>query len=172
MTIASARPGSRLLSVALLLLACSTDAIAQHGRIQPGTRVRILAPALADTLMVGNVRTLLVGGKIALALVPEASDRTDWILVLGSAISRLEVSRGFPSEAGAGALSGALAGGVASAYLASRTDCSFVCGAVIMLGGLAGGGAGALIGAVWGGYRITGPERWQVHPVPGRDGSR
>jgi hypothetical protein len=175
MTVRFASPGARLLSVALLLLACSTESLAQQGRIPSGTRVRILAPAFADTLMVGTIGILRVDGKLALALLPEAGDRTDWILIPSSEIGRLEVSRGHPSDAREGALVGAVFGGLAGAYLVSRTECSRdtpdlfnFCGPSIVLGSLAGGGAGAMIGTMWGASRITGPERWQVRPVPSR----
>lgn len=162
------RPSSTALSICLALTAVAPVALAQSNELQPGARVRVVAPGIVANRYVGTVLsrrgdTLQLGG-------PNAAP----VFVPLDRVTSLEISRGRSrlSGAGRGVVWGApigLAFGVATAT--SLEDCTdFGCrdatsgerGAYVFASLLAGATWGAGIGA------LVGRERWERFDVAPR----
>lgn len=149
--------------LALLPLLCLADeARAQSFAhwLEPGTRVRVTAPALEPPRVAGDVALL---GPDTLVLA-RGSER---LSIANARIDLIEVSRGPDRRRGAwrGTIFGALVGaglGVTFGALGAH-DLPTGVGASAALGflggGLVGGGAGAGVGAV------LAPERWQGYRI-------
>ena len=139
------------------LLAVPAAASAQT-TVQPGVRVRILAPATADTLLTG---TVVAFDSAALLLAPGSGQAG--VHVPLATIRRLEVARQRSREAG---LWGLLLGGAAGYALISpcglgldhASDCHNGRGA----GVVAGAAVGMLLGNLFAG---SGGERWRTVSV-------
>lgn len=151
-----------LLSAALL--ACAALPAGVHGQeeVRPGTRVRILAPAAADTLIKG---TVVAVDSAALLLYP-GGDRAGLRVPLGE-IRRVEVAGDPHVWRRRGRLWGSVAGAGAAYYLAggAEVDCTG-CGGAQVLAMLAGAGVGALVGTILGFNADAGREPWRQVPVP------
>ncbi|HEU4882767.1 MAG TPA: hypothetical protein VFT45_10990 [Longimicrobium sp.] len=149
-----------LLGCAMLLAApCAADA---QAAVEPGTRVRILAPSAADTLITGTL-VAIDSGSLLLA----AEFDTAGVHVPLSAIRRLEVSAG-PRWAGAGGLLGLLVGGAAGYVLFSGCGYAEACTDTRTIGTAGGAVAGMLLGNVIG--RNAGRNSWRTVPVPSHAG--
>ncbi|HEY0015458.1 MAG TPA: hypothetical protein VGC13_04040 [Longimicrobium sp.] len=153
-------PAIRLCRLAAAGLACAALLLAVpclNGQttVQPGVRVRILAPATADTLLTG---TVVAFDSAALLLAPE-SGRAGVHVPLAT-IRRLEVAQQRSHEAG---LWGLVLGGAAG-YALMSTECSGVggCNHVRTLGLVGGAAVGMLLGNLFGG---GGGDRWRTVPV-------
>lgn len=149
----------RLLSLFVLLLASSHNLAAQVEVVglQPGTRVRVSAPAVSAKPMSGGVAFM---DSDSIVLTQDGDRRTTLPL---SAVRRLEVSRGRDRWAGAfrGAGIGGLAGGAAFAGLMVLQD--GVVDGWTYLAFIAGGVIGVPAGFIVGG--LTGVERWDERTV-------
>ena len=153
----AARKPAPVLAAALVLSAFSFTALAddatQIPSIAVGTRVKVSAPEISTTPVIGTVRAL-----DAKSLTVDVSGRTEPLAVPRDRIRRLEVSTGRRSR-WTGALIGGLLGAAAGAALGNSTasknaydvkSADQAGGAV--LGLLVGAGIGAL---------IPPGERWQ-----------
>jgi hypothetical protein len=140
-----------------LLMGLPAELLAQRvPRLGAGTPVRVLAPALADTLLFGKVEVSFAADTLVLLPSTNASA----INVPHVAIVRLEVNRrrSFWAE---GFLLGGGIGAASLYYAASRdTSCDMACGAGQAVGAIAGGVLGGLVGAAAGSAIKTGPDRW------------
>jgi len=120
-----------------------------------GERVRVTAPAMSPTPIVGafarlGADTLVIETPVSTRRFPRAS------------VTRLEVSTGRRSHVGQGALYGGIVGaGVAALALGSSSLCADLeAGGTCALVGAAGGGvAGVLLGALIG--SATKSDRWE-----------
>jgi hypothetical protein len=164
---------SRILVQTLALVALLHPPLVLHAQsgqmLTSGTRVRIAAPAVADTLLVGLV-AFHVGDTLTLA---PATRRAQLMEVPLLSIERLEVSRGQRlngSNAALGAILGGGAGALGGYAAASLSSCSGIaCGAGEAVGAIAGGVVGSLLGALLGAEIGLGPERWEerrLHTQP------
>ena len=142
--------------------------------LAPGTRIRVTAPGAGANKLVGT----FVGARTDTLLVRTRPGWTPQSIPLAS-VTRLDMSRGRKSLAGAGAgiggvigaVSGAVVGAAscADAFLADPAQCA-------LAGGLVVGAGGALLGAVVGALGKT--DRWEEVPLdrlrvsfaPQRDG--
>ncbi|MBA4158944.1 MAG: hypothetical protein H0X65_15915 [Gemmatimonadetes bacterium] len=141
-----------------LLVGLPAELLAQRvPHLGTGTPVRVLAPALADTLLIGKVKVSFAADT--LVLLPSAN--TSAINVPHAAIVRLEVNRRRSRWLEGFVLGGGI--GAASLYFAASRDtsCDMVCGAGQAVGALAGGVLGGLLGAAVGSEIKTGPDRWK-----------
>ena len=157
---------TRAVAAAALIAFAPVALLAQAREpLEPGTRVRIEARALADTLLIGNLAFL---DRDTLALAPPGKGAS-MIRIPTSAIERIEVSRGRVSTVAIGAFLGIAVGASAGYALASRdTSCGYVCGAGQAIGGIGGAALGLLLGAGIGSEIKSGPERWTEYPLPTR----
>jgi hypothetical protein len=149
-----------LLACATLLAApCAVDA----QTVEPGARVRILAPSAADTLITGTL-VAIDSGSLLLA----ASFDTAGVHVPLSTIRRLEVAADPRHSGTTGGLVG-LARGAAAGY-ALYSPCPRHSGCATMRNGtlVAGAFVGMLVGKMIG--RNIGGDAWRTVPVPGQDG--
>jgi hypothetical protein len=156
-----------------LLIACVVAFLAPaevggEDAISLGTRVRVLAPRIAERAIVG----VLVGADGDDLVVKQAGSNVS-IAVPRIAISRLEMSQGRASKA-KGALVGAGMGAAAGAAFGAGprncrnapgcealTDTAFGSNSNYVAGSvLVGAGVGALVGAL-----VTRGERWRVAPT-------
>ena len=151
-----------ILLAAMLTSAASSKIAAQETvRLEPGQRVRVTAPTISSTQIVGAF-----GHIEADTLVVETDGRT-WHLPRAS-LTRVDVNRGQKANAGKGALFGFLIGaGVGAVALGSSDLCTEtleVAGGRCALIGAGGGGvAGLLLGAIAGALIKT--DRWQKVPL-------
>lgn len=158
---------ARFLQFRTILLACAALVTGPCGvdaqtPVQPGARVRILAPSTADTLMTGTVAAI----DSAWLLLSPRFDAPE-VRVPLSAIRQLEVGT---RRRGDGRTLGIVGAVIGAAIVWSAIDSGPCegCGLVPVrpLGALAGAGAGYLAGFVIGG--AAAPEEWNRVPVPGR----
>ena len=125
-----------------------------------GARVRVLAPSVASSWLVGTVVAL---DADTLFLMPE--DQITPLQLHLSSVSRVDVSRGRNSRAVEGAVGGFLVGAISGAFIShawcsNKYDCP-VRPVTVIGAGLFGVG-GAIIGAILG--AIIPGERWEVVP--------
>ncbi|MET0396665.1 MAG: hypothetical protein ABW277_07575 [Longimicrobiaceae bacterium] len=128
--------------------------------LEPGTRVRVTAPALEPARVAGNVALLHPD-----TLVLERRGRR--LPIANARIDLIEVSRGLDRRRGAwrGTILGALVGaglGVTFGALGAQdlpTGIGTSAALGFLGGGLVGGGLGAGVGAVFA------PERWQGYRI-------
>jgi hypothetical protein len=154
---------ARAVTAAALIAFTPVALLGQKTRpLETGTRIRIEARALADTMLIGNVAFL---NRDTLTLAPPGRGAS-MIHIPTSAIERIEVSRGRGTRLSTAALGGLL--GIAAGYsagyaLGGRDEIARV------LGGTGGAALGLVVGAVVGSVIKTGPERWERHPLPARE---
>lgn len=158
---------ARFLQFRTLLLACAalvTGPCVVHAQtpVQPGARVRILAPSTADTLITGTV----VAIDSASLLLSPRFDAAE-VQVPLSAIRQLEVGARRRGDGRTLGIVGAILGAAVALSMIESGPCEG-CGLVPVrtLGALAGAGAGYLAGSVIGG--AASPEEWRPVPVPAR----
>jgi hypothetical protein len=150
-----------LVACALLLAApCVVDAQAPVG---PGTRVRILAPSAADTLITGTVVAI-----DSASLLLAAGFDTAGVHVPLSAIRRLEVAADRGRSGGTAGLVGLLLGGAAGYVLFSGCGHAEACTDTRTIGIAGAAVAGMLMGNLIG--RNAGGDSWRTVPVPGPGG--
>jgi len=147
----------------ILLIAGPSGSASAAGTVQPGDRVRLMAPSAYTRLEGGELLPLRIEGQI------RELDDDRWVVterngidreIPVNAITRLEVARSTGSRAGKGAAVGALVGlgvglavgaAAASAEGNSQSIVQIDPGAIIAatggIGLLAGAGLGAAIGA-------------------------
>jgi hypothetical protein len=153
---------SRSNALALVTLACLFASVSAAGEdapldlsLTPGTRIRVLAPDISPSKIVGTVKS--VDDQSVTIDVP---GRSEPVSVLRGKIARLDVSEGPRSRgvdaaigagigAGIGAASGALGG---KGYIVSTGAAAGICAVL-------GAGLGALIGAA-----IPPGEHWNEIP--------
>lgn len=136
------------------VLALVPAALAAQPRVEPGARVRILAPSTADTLITGTV-VAIDSARLLLA----ARFDTAGVHVPLSAIRRLEVAaRRSGTQAG---LWGLLLGGAAGYALFSGCGHADACTDTRTVGTVGGAVLGMLLGNLFGG----GGEEWRTVPV-------
>jgi hypothetical protein len=152
---------------AVLVLAPSTDAIAQAQPLLPGQRVRVTAPTLGINKQVATFQTL---ENDMLVMSADSTMRCPI-----AAVIRLDVHRGQKSRIGKAALIGSLVGAsvgaAAGAVLAGRCEGSTShlvgpdCGpGYIGAGAVVVGGVGALVGVGIG--ALSGPtHKWEEIPL-------
>lgn len=150
-------------TLAALLLCAAGPASAQRFEhwLEPGTRVRVTAPALGPSRPTGEVAALLPD---TLVLARRGDDR---LAIPNLRIDLIEVSQGLDRRRGAwkgamlGALVGAGIGGIFGALGSQHlpTDVAASAGLGFVGGGLLGGGVGAGTGALFA------PERWQPYRI-------
>ncbi|HEX8432552.1 MAG TPA: hypothetical protein VF625_14775 [Longimicrobium sp.] len=128
--------------------------------VRAPARVRVLAPAAVDTAFVGM---LTARDSASLLVVPRGQGYA--LTIPRSSVQRLEVSRGRSSHRIGGMVVGALLGGVAAGLLSQSSDCSFVCGPVVVYGTIGGVLTGAGVGYAVGRTIPDGPERWSRRDV-------
>jgi hypothetical protein len=149
----------RLAVVLLPLLVLSSAAASRDLTLDRGVRVRITAPDLDHSRLIGEVErvdrdTLVINIEASQIAVPMAS------------VNRIEISRGIKSNTLRGVLYGGLAGGLVggTATAASNDSESLFYGMDIFIGTaigmVIGAGSGALIG--WG----VQTEHWEEQPLP------
>lgn len=146
-----------LACAALLAAPCAADAQTPVG---PGTRVRILAPSAADTLITGTVVAI-----DSASLLLAAGFDTAGVHVPLAHIRRLEVARDPAYGRRQAGLWGLLLGGAAG-YALMYSQCSEGWGCDRYQGaGIVGGAAvGMLLGGLFG--RGSGGDSWRTVPVP------
>lgn len=142
------------LFAALLAAPCAADA---QTLVQPGTRVRILAPPTADTLIIGTITAI-----DSAALLLAADFDTAGVHVPLAHIRRLEVAQDPRHGRRQAGLWGLFLGGAAG-YALLALDCSQGPGCKdIRAAGVVGGAAvGMLLGTVFG---RGGGDRWRAVP--------
>lgn len=157
-------PVLRRLPLILIVAALAPAALAAQ-TLQPGARVRVLAPSAADTLLTGTVVAL---DSASLLVAPAVDAEAVPIPLAG--VERMEVSRGRAPSTLAGAVVGTALGALVGYGLATLAtdpeDCEFVCGAVEAVSAATGGTLGLVMGALVGAGTPHGPERWHPVPVP------
>lgn len=152
-------PGRAVLLVCAALLALPSASPGQQTPVQPGTRVRLLAPSTADSLVTGTV----VAIDSASLLLAVGFD-TAGVHVPLAAIRQLEVEADPRDTAQRGGLWGMLAGaGAAYLVLSPCSSPTDGCGSYRALGTAAGAVAGMLVGRRIGGATARG--RWRFVPV-------
>jgi hypothetical protein len=148
-----------LLSIAALFAGASSLAAQDSVHIATGNRVRVTAPRISGTRIVGTYARM---------------DADTFVVEVGgdtrsfprTAVIRLEVSVGRKGNAEKGALYGALLGaGIGALALGTSSLCADLeAGGTCALVGAGGGGLGGLlIGALIGSVSKT--DRWQTVPV-------
>lgn len=141
------------------------EAVAQQPQVGPGTRVRVTAPELDGSRLVGTVKELGDG-----RLMLEVEDQAASVELPLASISKLEVSLGMSSRQSRmwkGAGIGFLCGGLVTVmvFLATYdTDDNIFQGAGKLYAGAGAGAVVALPCAVLGGVigAATAGERWKV----------
>jgi len=137
----------RFCALALVLLVLPIEA----GALEQGARVRVTLIAREAPHVTGSVLAI-PADSLVIAAEPDSAREA----IARLDIKKLEISRGIHSNAGKGAMIGALVVGVAfGLYAMSRVSADEVgTGGVVVVGlaggvvgGLAGGGVGALIGS-------------------------
>lgn len=131
--------------------------------VQPGARVRILAPSTADTLITGTVTAI---DSAALLLAVDID--TAGVHVPLSHIRRLEVAQDPRDRSRQAGLWGLLLG-AAAGYALLGADCSGVpdCDDGRAVGVVGGAAVGMLLGNLLG---RGGGDRWRTVPVPSARG--
>ena len=154
---------TRLRRLAAASLACAAllavpPALWAQTPVQPGTRVRILAPPTADTLITGTVTAI---DSAALLLAAEFD--TAGVHVPLAHIRRLEVAADPRHGRRQAGLWGLLLGGAAG-YALMASECSRGAGCEnVRAAGVVGGAAvGMLVGDLFG---RGGGDRWRTVPV-------
>jgi hypothetical protein len=149
---------ARTCALLALLVGLPAELLAQRvPRLRTGTPVRVLAPAVADTMLIGKVQVSIAAETLVLLRSGNASA----IDVPHAAIIRLEVNRR-RSHWAEGFLLGGGVGAASLYYVASRnTNCDMLCGAEEAVGAIAGGVLGGLLGASVGSGIKRGPDRWK-----------
>jgi hypothetical protein len=148
-----------ILPLVALFVSASGIAAQDSVRIAPGSRVRVTAPEISRTRIVGTYTRMHAD-----TLVVEVDGRTHSFL--RTAVTRLDVSVGRKGNAGKGALYGGLLGaGIGALALGSSSLCADLqAGGTCALVGAGGGGIGGLlIGALIGSASKS--DRWQAVPV-------
>jgi hypothetical protein len=148
-----------LLPLVALIGAGSGIAAQDSVRIAPGNRVRVTAPKISGTRIVGTYDHM-----DADTLVVQVGGRTRSFP--RTAVTRLDVSTGQKGNAGTGALYGALFGaGIGALALGTSAVCADegIGGTCALVGAGGGGVAGLLIGALLGSASKS--DRWQAVPV-------
>ncbi|HEY6852630.1 MAG TPA: hypothetical protein VI139_00170 [Gemmatimonadales bacterium] len=124
-----------------------------------GQRVRVMAPAVSPTPIVGAFARL--AGDTLVVETPASA----WRIPRGS-VTRIDASRGMQSHTGQGALIGGVLGaGVTALALGNSSLCADLeaQGTCAAIGAGAGGLAGLLLGAAIGSYHKS--ERWERVPA-------
>jgi hypothetical protein len=152
---------SLLSALFVLLMGQPGELLAQRvPRFGAGTHVRLLAPAIADTLLTGKVQLSSASATLMLRPSPNSSV----LEVPHNAIIALEVNRR-RSRWPIGMLLGGAIGSVSRYYAVGReTSCEIFCGAAKPMGAFGGALLGGLLGAAVGSSIKTGPDQWT--PVP------
>lgn len=155
-------PPIRLRRFAAASLACAAllavpPALSAQAPVQPGARVRILAPSTADTLITGTVTAI---DSAALLLAVEFD--TAGVHVPLAHIRRLEVAQDPRRRSRQAGLWGLLLGGAAG-YALMASECSSGAGCKnVRAAGVAGGAAvGMLLGSLLG---RGGGDGWRTVP--------
>jgi hypothetical protein len=154
------RPATLL--AAILASATSSRIAAQEiVRLEPGQRVRVTAPTISSTQIVGAFAHMAAD-----TLVVETDGRA-WHFPRAS-LTRVDVNRGQKSNAGRGALFGFLIGaGIGAVALGSSSLCAETlevpAGRCALIGAGGGGVGGLLLGTIAGALIKT--DRWQEVPV-------
>lgn len=156
-----------LVQRAALILACLAALgpvpLPGQGAVQPGTRVRILAPATADTLITGTVTAI-----DSAALLLAADFDTRGVHVPLADIQRLEVAQDPAYARRQAGLWGLLLGGAAG-YALGSTQCNdgWGCNDERTAGIVGGAAVGMLLSNLFAG---GGGDRWRTVRVfgPGR----
>jgi hypothetical protein len=154
------RPAT-LLAAILAAAASSRIAAQATERLEPGQRVRVTAPTISSTHIVG-----VFAHMAADTLVVETDGRA-WHFPHAS-LTRVDVHRGRQSNAAKGALYGSLIGaGIGAVALGSSSLCAETLevpgGRCALIGAGGGGVGGLLLGAIVGALIKT--DRWQAVPV-------
>lgn len=160
----AARTMRRILTAALLLAAAATGAAAQHRTLEPGDRVRVVAPTLHRGPLRGEV-VRYVADSLA---VRESGGDSVYVLPLAQirALARNEgMQRGRSVRSGlrVGAFLGAAVGLIAGPFMAKQgEEDAFVRNTALSgaAGTLAGAGLGALAGSLFAG------DHWQRFRMP------
>ena len=158
----------RLASLVILpLITPVTGLAAQQTLVTPGARVRISAPTVAESPLLGTVVALPAD-----TLIVDALDYADPLALPLASLARLEVSQGQESRtlntlkgAGFGSLIGVGAGLATVGILCINGDCAddpYV-GLAFVVYGATGLAVGALTGAIIG--SIKGVDRWVDVPL-------
>jgi hypothetical protein len=127
--------------------------------VQPGTRVRILAPSTADSLIIGTVTAIDSD-----ALLLSVRFDTAGVHVPLAHIRRLEVAQDPGHRSRQAGLWGLLAG-AAAGFVLLGADCSTgdpYCDETRAVGVVGGAAVGMLLGGLFG---RRGGDRWRVVPV-------
>ena len=131
--------------------------------VQPGTRVRILAPSTADTLIIGTVTAV-----DSAALLLSADVDTAGVHVPLAHIRRLEVAQAPHDRRRQDGLVGLVLGAVAGyALMASGCSRGPECDDMRAVGVVGGAAVGMLLGNLFG---RGGGDRWRTVPVFSRGG--
>ncbi|HEX8319352.1 hypothetical protein [Longimicrobium sp.] len=158
---------TRIRRVRAALLICAAllaepGALDAQTSVAPGTRVRILAPSLADTLIAGTVIEI---DSASMLLAPWGPGGVRTVTLRD--IDRLEV-RG-PASMTASVLRWMVAGAVAGYAVCHAASGSPHANCPRAGGAAAGGTMGVMLGLAIG-SRSRGAGRWRPVPVPGRAG--
>ncbi|HEV3052231.1 MAG TPA: hypothetical protein VGX50_18115 [Longimicrobium sp.] len=156
-------PLTRLRRLAAASLACAAflavpPALSQQAPVQPGTRVRILAPSTADTLIIGTVTAI-----DSAALLLSADVDTAGVHVPLAHIRRLEVAHAPHDRRRQAGLVGLVLGAVAGyALMASGCSRDPECDDMRAVGVVGGAAVGMLLGNLFG---RGGGDRWRTVPT-------
>jgi uncharacterized protein YcfJ len=161
-------PLTRLRRLAAATLACAAllltvpSALSAQTPVQPGTRVRILAPSTADTLIIGTVTAI-----DSAALLLSADVDTAGVHVPLAHIRRLEVAQAPRDRRRQAGLAGLVLGAVAG-YGVMASGCSRgpECDEMRAVGVVGGAAVGMLLGSLFG---RGGGDRWRPVPAFSRD---
>ncbi|MBW3570613.1 MAG: hypothetical protein KY467_05865 [Gemmatimonadetes bacterium] len=156
---------NRLTHRGALILACLAAlipaALCGQEAVGPGARVRILAPATADTLITGTVAAI-----DSASLLLAADFDTAGAHVPLAHIRRLEVAQDPAHGRRRAGLWGLLLGGAAGyALMSSRCSDGWGCDDYRAAGVVGGAAVGMLLGGLFG--RGSGGDSWRTVPVPG-----
>jgi hypothetical protein len=144
------------------LLAIAPVSLQAQAQVESGSRVRVTAPALADTAFTARVISVEHG-----ALLLAVKDDTAATQVPFSAIRGLEVARDRGARRRSVTTWTSVAGAVAGYILAfppGRGECTDGCDIVRLMGIVAGGTTGALAGLI---FTAGEPDVWTPARVPG-----
>lgn len=150
--------------VLALLLAAAPVSLHGQARVESGSLVRVTAPALSDTAVIGRVITIE-----SASLLLAVKDDTAATQVPFSAIRRLEVARDRGARRQSVTTWTSVAGAVAGYILAfppGKGSCTDGCGIVRLMGLVVGGATGALAGLLFTAGAPE-PDLWMPARVPG-----
>ncbi len=147
-----------MLTAATLLVpvAFGTSSAQQVNSLQPGTRVRVMAPSIAERPLIGTV---------ALYPAPDTLALTRGVAIPLVAIEQLEISRGRKSHWIMGALMGAGIGAALGVSAGAEETGELGAGPAMVIGGVGLGLLGLLVGGLVGNAIPAEPERWEHYPL-------